>query len=524
MTKGVLAPALAALLLAAHAGLAIDSMRRKSVTYDEVSHLPAGLAMAATGEHRLNRQHPPLVKLLAGLSASTAGSELPLSGDAYRERREWDFGRQVLFESGNDDRALLFRGRLPVVLISVLGGALVFCWSWRRFGAIAGLTSLGLYAFSPTVLAHARLVTMDVAMATFSTATLYFFWRAARDPALGNTLKSGAGLGLAMATKFSGLVLLPAMALSALVARWLPDWRRRLLAGLILLGVALVVLAASYLWPLNPVSYFHDAGLLYFDLPEDYSYYLAGEFSDRRFPHYFLVAVAVKSSLPSLLAMLAGLATAVLVRDRWRDDVYLWLPVMVWTAATSLLATNQGVRYLLPVYPLLFVLAGSAIARLRTYSARAAIVAAILVVSLQAREALANHPDYLPYFHQAAGGTAAGPRWLDDSNLDWSQDLGRLPAWLEEKGIERVRLVHFGANSPEHYGVRREPFLASDFRQGPRPGAYVVSAHVLVRWQLSARTEGVPSDWLDRYQPVDVLGGSLYLYVFPPDTGKGGEP
>lgn len=519
--------ALAALLLAAHGALAVDSLRQKSVTFDEITHLPAGLDMVATGEHRLNRQHPPLVKLLAGLSASTAHPSLPLAGAAYREGREWDFGVEVLFESGNDERQLLFRGRLPTVALSLLGGVVIFAWGVQRFGAAAGLLSLGLYAFSPTVLAHARLVTMDVAVATFSTATLYFAWRAGRDPTARNVLATGASLGLAIATKFSGLVLLPAVLLPALLAHGLRGaWRKRLAAGAAVVAVAFGVLAAAYLWPRNAMTYFSDLGLLYYDLPDDYAFYLAGDFSRQRFPHYFLVATAVKSTLLTLLAMLAGLVYACWSRREWRDDLYLWLPAAIWTAATSAMASNQGIRYMLPVYSLLFILAGGAAAALaRTAGPRiaAALVAAMVIA--QASEVVAHHPDYIPYFHPLAGGVEAGPRWLDDSNVDWGEDLGRLPVWLADRGIERVRVASFGYNDPKLYGIALEPILMSDWRERPRRGAYVVSSHVLVRWLLDARTHGTAGDWLDRYEPVDVLGGSLYLYVFPavPADGPLGE-
>jgi hypothetical protein len=53
----------------------------------------------------------------------------------------------------------------------------------------------------------------------------------------------------------------------------------------------------------------------------------------------------------------------------------------------------------------------------------------------------------------------------------------------------------------------------------------VISAHWLVHGLHLARTQGAHSDWLRRYQPRDVLGGSLYLYVFPepgPEVSEGG--
>lgn len=525
------------LLLALHAGLAVDSLWSKAVTGDENSHLPAGMAAVASGEIRLNRQHPPLVKLLAGVAASTVSPPptLPLDGEAYRDGEEWDFGFEVLFGSGNDHWAILRRGRLPTVALSVLGALAVLVWSRALFGAGGGLLSLALYAFAPTVLAHARWVTMDVPVAALGTWALLLWWRAARGGLRpGASTLAGLALGLALAAKFSALVLLPAMALSELLAGRRPGVRRRLLAWAIVLAAAAGVLGAVYLSPAGPLEYLHDVTLVNADHQPGYPFYLAGRFRPQRFPHYFLVAIAVKSSLATLAAMLWGLgwagwttgrglrdrATGGAIGEPAADALFLWLPALVWLAATSALAADIGVRYALTAYPLLFVLAGSlpgALARcgrLERLGRLGAAVAAAGLALAQLTTAAVAHPDYLPYFNRLAGGTEHGPCWLDDSNLDWGQDLAALPGWLAAHGVDSVRLVHAGAASPTFYGVVGEPMTEADWTGPPRPGWYVLSAHALVRGLDWADTRGVATDWLRRYRPVDVLRGSMFLYRF----------
>lgn len=581
-----------ALILAAHAALAVSSMALKSVTNDELAHLPAGLAAVATGEVRLNPEHPPLVKHLAGAAAWTLEPELPLEGPAYRAGNQWRFGRRVLFESGNDHRALLFRGRLPVVGLSLLGCLGVFAWSRRRFGPGAGVFSLALYAFSPTVLAHGRLVTMDAAVAAGVVWTLYLWWRlvgGGTGPVCRARRRArrwarrwvdwavcGAVLGLALAAKFSALLLLPAMAMVELVelatggragtgpegpsaAR--RDLRHRLGRWAVVLAVAAGVVQAVYLLPADPLRYLRDLGHLYRENDPDALHYLAGEFRTEGFPHYFLVALGVKTSLAALLAWAGGLVLAARRTVRrtagWLDDLHLWAPALLWMVVHSAFAQDLGVRYMLPVYGLLAVLAGGlvpALGRLapggrggegagpltderssaplrRGPVARAAPLLALLLGLGQASVALAAWPDYIPYFHRLAGGARGGPYWLHGANLDWGQDLGRLAPWLRDRGIGRVRLLYFGAGVPEAYGVVREPMLPADWWEGPRPGDYVVSAQYLVRGLHQAREAGAPTDWLRRYEPSDVLGGTLYLFRFPAPAGRsqgdeaqGGEP
>ena len=84
-----------------------------------------------------------------------------------------------------------------------------------------------------------------------------------------------------------------------------------------------------------------------------------------------------------------------------------------------------------------------------------------------------------------------------------------------------MRLLHFGTAPPSAYGVPADPVLPSDWKEAPRPGLYVISAHWLVHGLYQARAQGAKSDWLDRYEPVDVLGGSLYLYAFPESSTAG---
>lgn len=505
-------------LLALHASLAVHSLWIKSTTFDESTHLPAGLAFVATGEVRLNPQHPPLAKLLAGLAASTLNPALPLDGNAYRQGREWDFGRQVLYESGNDSMALLRRGRLPIVGLSVLGALGVFLWSRRRHGDGAALVILAFYALSPTVLAHARWVTMDAGVTAFAVWTL-FLWQCLSDAPsrrLGLELACGLALGLALATKFSALLLLPGMALAELFVhrqswRQWQRWRRRCVSWAVILVTAALVVESTYLGFHEPFRYWRDLGLVYGDTNPNYSYYLLGEFREG-FPHYFLIAMLVKTTLPGLAVMLGGLTLAGI--QRRAADLYLVVPAAIWFAVTTAKAAPWGVRYVLPLYPLLFVLASALVPWIWKHPQRLARAAIVLLVVAHGSETLKAHPDYLPYFNQIAGGPRGGIHWLANSNLDWGQDLYRLPDWLAERGIRSVRLLYFGKGVPASYGVPEDPMYPDDWNVRPRPGVYAISAQSLVRGLSQADSRGLACDWLRRYEPVDVLGGSIYLYAF----------
>ena len=63
-------------------------------------------------------------------------------------------------------------------------------------------------------------------------------------------------------------------------------------------------------------------------------------------------------------------------------------------------------------------------------------------------------PDQLAYFNELAGGPSRGHRYLDDSNIDWGQDLKRLKRYVGREGIERIKLRLGPHASPDHYGIR----------------------------------------------------------------------
>jgi hypothetical protein len=94
--------------------------------------------------------------------------------------------------------------------------------------------------------------------------------------------------------------------------------------------------------------------------------------------------------------------------------------------------------------------------------------------AIQAAETLAVHPHELSFFNAAAGGPSSGAAWLNDSNLDWGQDLGRLVVRLRAHGQEAgTTIAYFGGADPAYYAPKARLF---DPAQDPLPpGRYAVS-------------------------------------------------
>ena len=501
-------------MLAVLAVQLLAGMTRMSVTSDETSHLPAGYTYIKTGDMRLNPQHPPLIKLLAALPLLPLNPRLNLQDPNWLSDppNEWEFGEEFLHS--NDVDRLLFAGRLPIVMLSLLLGFFVYRWASELFGAGAGLLALFLYVLSPNILAHSRIVTMDLGLSCFSVLFLYNLWRWTRDRKHSSLAWSGLCLGLALATKFSAVILLP-VALILILATI--DRKKKDAAGfVIMVAVAAVVVWAIYLFPADLSFYLDGMSRVNADHDPNRAYYLMGEFRTGGYPHYFLMAFLFKTPLPTLLLLVAAVALMRRYKPvRGTDELFLVLPALTFFIVTSALADDIGVRYLLPVYPLVFIFISRLAASLS--SGHVTRIAGAALLLWYAASAAWIFPHHLAYFNEAAGGPANGYKLLGDSNLDWGQDLPLLKSWQDETGTGTVRLLYSWNGRPENYGINHVRATPRDWYDKPTPGTYVVSTFWLVRGLHEHRTKDVPTNWLEIYEPVDRIGYSFFVYRFGED-------
>jgi hypothetical protein len=135
-----------------------------------------------------------------------------------------------------------------------------------------------------------------------------------------------------------------------------------------------------------------------------------------------------------------------------------------------------------------------------------------VLLAWSAFQSLRIYPDYLSYFNVAAGGPKAGPDLLDDSNLDWGQDLPALAHWQHDHPeATPLTLMYFGTSDPGAYGVDAAEMGREEIGQ-PRSGYYAVSAHNLVRFRALGIRTGQDLDWLRRYEPIGRAGWSIYIF------------
>ncbi|GAG41128.1 unnamed protein product, partial [marine sediment metagenome] len=160
---------------------------------DELAHIPAGYSYASQRDFRINPEHPPLIKDLAGLPLLFLDLNFPSDSWAWNEgvNAQWNFGYDFLYASGNNVEQILFWARLPMLFLLVFLGWFMFRWAKKEFGKEIALFALTLFSFSPTFLAHGRLVTTDVGATLGFVLGFYFWLKFLRDPSKRNVITAG---------------------------------------------------------------------------------------------------------------------------------------------------------------------------------------------------------------------------------------------------------------------------------------------------------------------------------------------
>jgi len=205
----------ALLLVVVFAGQGLLSLLGESVTIDEFAHLPTGYYLLESGDFRMYNVNPPLIRMLCALPLLAMSPRLDVEYFRQNDVDHWALGDGFLKNNRADYVGMFIRGRLINLAIAVILGAFVFRWARELHGAAGGLVALALFAFSPNVLAHARLVTPDVGGACAMFAALYAFWTYLRRGGVWMALLAGLALGAAQLAKFTALLLFPLFILFA---------------------------------------------------------------------------------------------------------------------------------------------------------------------------------------------------------------------------------------------------------------------------------------------------------------------
>jgi len=545
--------------------LQFGSVIQESQTNDEGVHLASGYSYWVAGDYRMDPTHPAFARMLAALPM------LFMKLDSHLDSEAWNHSQAVKYAD-----LLLYNNRIPadkiwlccrsvIIALTALLGIWMAWWTRKHFGSNIALLALVLFSFDPNLIAHGRYVTTDlpVTLFIFLTCTLWADFLSA--PSTKKLLLASVALGLALATKYSAIFLIPVLPTVYCVA-WFSKRARRSLSlrkfistVAVMNVVAVSVVALVYAPEVIGSIHFLKTGVapaniavrpLASRLPQNkilgrvlartvstihlpsYRYliglgyqtrqgltghpaYLLGHFSNDGWRMYFPVAFLVKTPTATLLACIFALAAVLVVRRPPRKgDLILWIsiPPIVYFALSMVSHLDIGVRHILPVYPFLYVILAIAVCDyVRPVLRKWFLLTVVILVTTLAVESLAIYPDYLSFFNWASGGPDNGSRYLLDSNIDWGQNVKKLSRYLAKNSLYPVCPAIFGNGQTQldYYGVsphaRGWPIVRTDWSSDC---VAAVSINFLRGVFVSEKAFAT----LRQRQPDAIVGHSIYIY------------
>lgn len=503
------------------------SAKSDSITVDEQVHISAGYLHTWKGNYTFNSEHPPLLNDLAGLFAKIAKPNLPeKSFKNFSGSEQWDYANLFLYHSNNNVEKIIFYARLPFILLTL--GLIYLCFIWAKslFGLKAGLLAAILVGFCPNILAHGRLATTDLGLAFFFVLFFYLLRKYFLSPCWKWAIWLGVGLGLVLLAKFSGFLVLPLMAIF-LLWRWLvkpaeETWKKHLLARLreflLIISVAFVLFYVVYAFscreelanlhfdnffkalafPLG--KFFQGYQILSDHNSVGHWAYLNGQVDYRGWWYYFPLVLWYKLTLTISILFMLGIFVYRKTKKSFLEESFLILPFSAFLILAMISKIDIGIRHILPILPFLYIWLS------RVIVAPISFLKAIVVILLFSHVVIGmvSYPNYLAYFNQIAGGQKNGIKHLDDSNLDWNQNIKRFGQYAKKNDIKKVYALCWDQDSFRYYGVENETL----------PNEPIKSVVAICAQQLMVPPDGFKFDWVTKFPPDDVVGNGIYIWRF----------
>jgi len=436
------------------------------------------------------------------------------------------------------DAALIVPERLPSVLLISVWVVGVY-WLVKRLlnsEQVALLAGVFL-ALDPFHIALSRVIHHDALATAFMTlsllAALIYWLRGGRRTWL---IASGLLAGLAFLSKSTALFLNPFVAVFGLW--WLIfarqpgepiTWRRvgsAVRDGLLwFTGAALAFVVcwpAMWVMPLDVLRTVFTIGFKYASSGHAKGNFFLGSVSNDPGALFYPVSWLLRSSplawagLTALgwLAWRSARSTPGRAQPRWQPN-RVW-PILAWLAvyvvaflAFMTMGEKKQDRYLLPVYPVLSIMAAAGL----TWVWKARYHWLLLsVVLVQAGLVIANYPYYFTYYNPLLGGVQGAQHMV---TVGWGEGLDVAADYLNQKpGVERLRVAAW-------YQSTFAPFFRGQAISYAKEKGKALSGQYVVFYinQLQRR---FPDDELfryfeERYQPETVIRikGVDYVVIYP---------
>jgi len=473
---------------------------RNSVTYDEMDHWSYG--------KRILKLQPQLV-----YPYDDAGSSPFYGVNALPRAVEQLINPDLLKTDGGFSD--IMNGRYVTLIICMLIGVFIYFLSKEMFGETAGLFSLFLFVFCPNMNAYSMIFTSDAYTALCCLSAFYFFWKFVKYPVYKYFIFFSISLGISLIMKYSLIHLLPIFAVLSIIVllkrkTLFSNWKKNLLRLVVSGSIILIIMNAAYFFygtgqslsgyhfrssffqslqtsflgdlPLPlPVPYVEGFDITYHMMElgagnplVSAKNYLLGELSTDGFWYFYIVVFFFKTSIPYLAIIL--LLAFMYIKQRKFDllsaEFMIGFGLLYYLIVfSSLVSVQAGIRHILFIYPLLYILAGRVVNV--PWKPKMKKMAVVILVAWLVAGFYFYFPNLLSYTNEFILNKRDAYKIMAESNLDFGQCDFAIKKYLKQ-----------------HTDVK----LADSI---PRPGKFVVGVNYYLNIYGDNRLE-----WLKNFKPV----------------------
>lgn len=535
---------------------------RESQTYDENYYFHTGLAILSGKPSKL------------GETDVAARNIIPASALNVLVSKAISKALPVL----NIDKATIKEleiplGKIATIIVSIILAIYVFRWTFKLYGIKSAFLALTLYILDPNIIAHSRQVHQDIFGACSIFIATYYFWNFLKFGGRINTVLSMITFGIAQISRYTAVYLLPLYFLLAIafyresIIRLIKEKQFKIILSnirvflfytILLLATAVLIINigfsgertftkfGDYKFESRAFTALQSSSFLLRNLPVPVPYaylrgldcakdkeekgtgsgppYLKGRLGlengkIKGFKEYYLIAFLYKVPIATQLILVMAVTGIIWNKAKinfWQNEVFLIIPCILYFSIFSFAINAQlGIRYILMIFPFLFVLSSS----VALYWTQSRMRYRVFIASLVAYLLISNFsyfPHYLSYFNELLVDRKLGYTILADSNLDWGQNENYLNEYLKKHPSTVFYLNNSLKKHPS--AVLKSALLKATVNPDrPQAGLTVIAANDLV---------GITSNpkrfqWLrEKLRPVDHVAYSYLVFNIKPQDFK----
>lgn len=499
------------------------------MTFDEIVYSPAGLSYLEKGDFRLNMEHPPLSKYLLALPLYILGYKNDYESVFWKKGDQIRFGRDFYFEKGN--LKTLHLSRFSTIITTLALSIFIYLFVLKNFGKTEALLSLFFFIFYPDNIAQGSLATTDMFFSFFFFLSLYFFYFFIKKTNLKNCFLCVFFSSLTLITRHTGFLLFPVYFIFLI---YLFLKRKIALKKIIFFLLFYFILAYIIIWggylfkgkvilqgnlinsKFLPAAY-EEGFKISKDLVSKRLSFFLGEIHRESPKKFFLVSFLLKTPIPLLILIFLSFFLKIN-----KKTITLWLPFLILFVLTSLISPTASHRYLLFIYPFIFILC--ALVGTQLLKKKWDKIFLYFLIFFNVFSFFRFFPYNLSYVNEFIKKESSSFYFVD-SNLDWGQGLCALKNYLKKEKIEEIYLSYFGTANPKFYGINFK-VLPSYHQELYWESFYPKKITLEKGKKLAISITNLSGLYQPVYfgeivnlqRPEKIVGGSVYIYTSQKDA------